>query len=305
MQESEISIEADGAVLAGTLARPDSDVRGAVVFLHGSGPLDRDENIAVQKLNVFNTIAADLAAIGVASLRYDKRGCGKSTGVYHDAGQTELLADARAALVWLKQQVPGTRYFAVGHSEGTLMGARLSLAEQLDGLVLLAPFVERLEPMLRHQAVEAEKAIAQMEGFGGWLNRLLIGIIGSPRKHQDRLIARLKSGTETSFRYLGKRVEAKSLRELLEIDPAEIYQQVRVPMLVLGGGKDVQCLPADVARIAAIAGPLATPVLIDDLTHILRRDDGPASFASYGRIIGQPVDADVRRIVTDWVAARL
>ena len=171
--------------------------------------------------------------------------------------------------------------------------------------MLLAPFVERLEPMLRHQAVEAEKAVSEMKGVGGWLNRLLLSIIGPPRKHQDRLIARLKSGTETSFRYLGKRIEAKSLRELMAIDPAEIYAQVRVPMLVLGGGKDVQCLPRDVARIAAIAGPIATPVLIDDLTHILRRDEGPAGFEAYSKLLKQPVDAELRRIVAEWVAARL
>lgn len=306
MAETEISIDAGAVTLAASLARPvDGPARGAALFLHGSGPLDRDENIASQKLNVFNVLAADLAQIGIASIRYDKRGCGRSSGVYHDAGQTELLDDARAALHALRREVPGVPIFLVGHSEGTLMGVRLSLDETVDGLVLLTPFLQKLEPMLRGQAGEAEKAIAEMKGFGGWLNRMLLRIIGSPRTHQDRLIARLKSGTETSFRYIGRRIEAKSLRELLALDPAEIYPQVRVPMLVLGGGKDVQCNPEDVHRIAAIVGPLATPVLIDDLTHILRRDEGPAGFGSYARLIAQPLDAGIRQIVADWIAERL
>lgn len=305
MGEAETTIDAgSGITLAATLARPGGEARAAVLFLHGSGPLDRNENMRGQKLDVFNVMAADFAAAGIASLRYDKRGCGQSTGAYYDAGQTELLADARAALAALHRELAGVPLFVLGHSEGTLLGARLSLAEELAGLVLLAPFVARMDDILTVQAGEAERAIAAMRGFGGWLNRMILRVLGPPRVHQQRLIARIRSGSESSFRYLGRRIEARSLRELLAIDPADIYRQVRTPMLVLGGGKDVQCDPRDVARIAEIAGPLATPVVIDDLTHILRRDDGPAGFAAYGRLIRAPLDPEVVRLAREWVLAR-
>lgn len=304
MHETDIAIAAKDATLAGTLTLPDGRARGAVLFLHGSGPLDRDENIRGQRLDVFNTIAADLAAAGFASLRYDKRGCGASTGTFHEAGQTEFLADAGAALKALREAGPFPHVFALGHSEGTLTGARLSLEAELDGLVLLTPFVKPLNEILMAQAGEAEKAIRLMRGFGGWLTRLLIRLTGPPLKHQEKLIARIRTRDEKSFRYLGRRIDARSLRELLAIDPAAIYRQIRVPMLVLGGSKDLQCDPADVAAIAAIAGDLATPVLIEDLTHVLRKDSEPASLNAYGRLLKQPLDAGMLKIVRDWLLAR-
>lgn len=304
MRETGITIAAGDVALAGTLALPEGSPRGAVLFLHGSGPLDRDENIRGQRLDVFNTLAADLASVGFASLRYDKRGCGASTGSYHDAGQSDFLADAGAALDALKAAGPFPYVFALGHSEGTLTAARLSLAAPVDGLVLLAPFVKPLREILMTQAGEAEKAIRLMPGLGGWLTRMLIRLTGPPAKHQEKLLARIAGGTETSFRYLGRRIDAKSLRELLAIDPAAIYREVTVPMLVLGGGKDLQCDPADVGTIAAIAGELATPVLIDDLTHLLRKDSEPASLNAYGRLLKQPLDAEMLGIVRDWLLAR-
>ena len=63
-------------------------------MVHGSGPLDRNENVKKgSHLNLFNTLAHHLAGIGIASLRYDKRGCGESTGDYYAAGHSDLLAD--------------------------------------------------------------------------------------------------------------------------------------------------------------------------------------------------------------------
>ena len=60
-------------------------------MIHGSGPMDRNENMPGQSLNVFNTIAEHLAEKGIASLRYDKRGCGKSGGNYLGLVNTNLI----------------------------------------------------------------------------------------------------------------------------------------------------------------------------------------------------------------------
>ena len=69
--------------LAGELLLPGSSrTHPTVVMIHGSGPLDRNENTKSQSLNIFNTLANHLATQGIASFRYDKRGCGKSGGDY-------------------------------------------------------------------------------------------------------------------------------------------------------------------------------------------------------------------------------
>jgi uncharacterized protein len=76
-----------GTRLAGTMTRPERDPPvPAALLLSGSGPLDRDSNMRRQVLNVGSALAAALAAHGVASLRYDKRGVGESGGDYLTTG---------------------------------------------------------------------------------------------------------------------------------------------------------------------------------------------------------------------------
>ena len=71
--EKEISISiGEGKELPGTLILPDGEGPfPVVVFVHGSGPSDRDETINGNK--PFKDLAEGLAEKGIASYRYDKR----------------------------------------------------------------------------------------------------------------------------------------------------------------------------------------------------------------------------------------
>lgn len=306
LREEELEIRNADVRLAGTLTLPEGPGPWPVVLcLHGSGPLDRNENLGrAQRLDVFNTIAADLAPRGIATLRFDKRGCGKSNGNYCTAGHSDLLADAAACLRILESDPRFSARFALGHSAGTVMAAQLSLEHALTGLVLLNPFVESLETTLIRQAESVEQMVAARRGLSGALTRLLMRIFGSPREGQRRILAKLKFTNAPVIRHGLQKLPAKWFREMLALDTPAIYARVHTPALILGGGKDLQCNPADVGRIADLLGDLATRVLIDGLTHILRRDPDPASFAAYARLMRQPMDAGVVRIVGEWLGAR-
>jgi hypothetical protein len=77
--------------LAGTLTLPPGDGRfPAVVLVSGSGPNTRDETVAGHE--VFLVLADDLTRHGIAVLRYDKRGVGKSTGDYTKATTADFAA---------------------------------------------------------------------------------------------------------------------------------------------------------------------------------------------------------------------
>ena len=76
-----IRLETQTATLFGTLVRPQSKSRMPVVLIiSGSGPTDRDGNSPVFKgpNNSLKLLAEGLAAHGIASLRYDKRGIGET-----------------------------------------------------------------------------------------------------------------------------------------------------------------------------------------------------------------------------------
>lgn len=289
MSETEVRIPSGAITLAGTLTVPDA--RSVVLCLHGTGPLDRDENMPGQRLAVFDSIATHLAAAGVATLRYDKRGCGASGGDYIRAGQSELLADATAAFDSLARF---ERRFVLGHSEGTLLAARLSLTRPVAGLVMLNPFVQPLEQLLMAQARQVAK------DSRGLLSRAL-GLVGlAPEKVQRRLIDKIRASTTPTLRHFGQPIAAKSLRELMALDPRVIYAQVDAPMLLIAGDNDIQCDPADASAIAAL-NVHARAVVVPDLTHILRRHPGRASFADYAALARQPIDPEVLALVASFV----
>lgn len=306
MHEQDISIDSAGASLAGTLCLPAEDGRFPVVLMiHGTGPLDRDENVAGQRLNVFNTIAHRLAGAGIASVRYDKRGCGKSEGDYYRAGHADFVRDAASwvdAIAGGQLGVHGDVYL-LGHSEGCIIAPQVSIARPaVAGLVLLAPFVQGIESILLKQARQLEQEIASGRGFSGRFRKLLIGMLGgATERDQARLIRRLKSSTNDVIRVRLQKLPAKALRELMAVDPPAIFRQVTCPMLLVGGEKDLQCDPADVERIAALAPGETESHVVPNLTHILRLEPDAPGILRTGALAKEPIAPVVLDLIEEWM----
>lgn len=297
-----LTAQSTGAHLAGELTIPQGIEKPPVVLmLHGSGPHDRNENLPGQRLDVFNTLARTFAETGFASLRFDKRGCGESTGDYMSHGYADLVADARAWLDLLAgRDDVGSRYI-LGHSEGTLIGPLAARGrDDIAGLILLCPFIQDGEDILRKQAERGEEALADLRGIPGVIARAFARLFGGPSKTQDRLIARLRSTDSPVIRFLGRKLPARSLRDLLESEPRPVHEANHLPTLVLVAGKDVQCDPADGREIASL-NPNAALVEEPDLTHILRIEPGPPTFATYPKQLKQPMSPLVGKHVSEWL----
>ncbi|MBI2421809.1 MAG: alpha/beta fold hydrolase [Candidatus Hydrogenedentes bacterium] len=309
MQTREVLIPGGAVTLAGTLSLP----QGAGPFptcllVHGTGPLDRDENMPGQSLDIFNRIAEHLAGHGVAALRYDKRGCGKSTGDYYRSGHHDLVDDAIHAVDFLAMQpeCDPDRIFALGHSEGTVIVPQLSAQRpSLRGMVLLCPFMERVEAILKAQARHMEEAIVGLRQPRRAIMRLLLGGGRSIPAAQQRLIARLKSSDAPCMRIAFQKVAAKSLRELMALEPEALFRAARCPMLAISGAKDLQCAPEDAQRIAAVAQVPVEAHCVPDLTHLLRRTGGKHTFFEYGKLMKGPVDAEVLALISGWIERQL
>jgi len=153
--EIELEVEGGGPPLGGTLTLPEGEGPfPGVVFLHGSGPLDRNETLGPNR--IFWDIAQGLAEKGIASFRYDKR-----TWVYNQQASTnsmtpdsllisltlkeEVLEDAEAAfkLMSSRPEIDADRCFILGHSLGAMAAPIVSRSlaqdtKSVKGLVLLA-----------------------------------------------------------------------------------------------------------------------------------------------------------------------
>jgi uncharacterized protein len=113
----------DGITLSGTLSLPQGVKNPAVVVLvSGYGPNDRDCTIMGRKL--FLPIANYFAQHGIAVLCYDKRGIGKSTGMYDvSVTSADFSQDVLAAVNFLKERtdINASKIGLVGSSEGGLI----------------------------------------------------------------------------------------------------------------------------------------------------------------------------------------
>jgi len=94
----------------------------AVLLIVGSGPLDRDETAYFHK--PFLVLADHLTRQGIAVLRVDKRGVGKTTGDFEEATILDLADDVLAGVEYLKgrMEIDPKRIGLLGHSEGGVVG---------------------------------------------------------------------------------------------------------------------------------------------------------------------------------------
>ncbi len=302
----EIEVQSGSIRLAGGLtlaARPTP--QPLVICIHGSGPLDRDENALHQKLNVFNSIADSLADAGIACFRYDKRGIGQSSGDYHSASHSDLVADAQAVAARFRADKRFSHIFLLGHSEGTLIAPQVAAREAVDGLILLAPFITPLGELLGLQGAEMQRSIDNAKGLPAWLTRQYVRWRGGVVAINNRLVERVKHTRKPVIRVGLRKVEAAWIRELLEVRPAEVYATVRIPSLVLVAGADVQCPPEDGAKIAALIGERASLEVIPALSHILRFVGSDNSFSGYASQLKKPIEPIVAETVVAWLNARL
>ncbi len=241
-----VVIPAAGASLAGTMTMPanDSSVRPPVVLLlPGSGPVDRDSNYRSMRFDITRQLALAFAAAGIASLRYDKRGVGASSGGdWRAVGLWELADDARSALTFLaaRPEVDGRSIVVLGHSEGAIIATHLAAHDsRACAAVLLSGSATSGEALLMWQARNVVPSLPAP--VRGALRLLRIDPIEKVAKNH----AKLKATTTNVARIGGARTNAKWFREFMAHDPADDLRAITIPVLAITGRKDLQVDPAD------------------------------------------------------------
>jgi pimeloyl-ACP methyl ester carboxylesterase len=248
------------AGLAGTLARPKNAAgRGpAVLILAGSGPTDRDGNGPLISTDMYRLLATGLAAHGIRSLRYDKRGIGASAGLVareEDVRFDHMVGDAVGAARDLLRRSDVSSLVIAGHSEGGLVAMRAARELELAGLVLLAAPGRPLADILRAQF----RAAPLPEELRSEALRLTDALAAGER------VGNVPAELAPVFRASVQ----PYLLSVLGIDPRLELAQLSLPVLLLYGARDLQ-IPLSHRDALARARPDARVVTVPLANHVLK-----------------------------------
>lgn len=252
--------------LAGTLTMPETGGPfAAVVLVTGSGPEDRDEMVFSHR--PFLVLADHLTRAGIAVLRYDDRGVGKSTGNFATATTEDFAKDALAAVSYLKSrpEIAGDRIGIAGHSEGGLI-APMAATQSKDvafvimlagpgvpGSEILPAQAGKIELASGASQEKADKQVALMKR----MVKLAATETDSVKLHDEAMsIAheQLALMTDEERKKLGDNPDAMLERQIaalmspwfkffLSYDPRPTLAKVKVPVLALNGSLDTQVPP--------------------------------------------------------------
>ena len=311
---------AEGVTLAGTLTLPaGAGPFPAAVLLTGSGPQDRDETIQGHK--PFAVLADHLARNGVAVLRYDDRGIGRSTGDFAAATSADFATDANAAVAFLRKraEVDPKAIGFIGHSEGGMVASIAAVDNHDVGfLILLAgPGTNLMQLLLTQQ-----RLLGMSQGLSeedtDRAEPVLANIYASVAKSVDaedaraRVRALLTADTlavlripEARRELLAQQLGSNWFRYFLQVDPPAFLSRIQVPVLALNGTLDLQ-VPADAnlaaIRMALITAPDITIRKLEGLNHMFQTARSGA-IGEYDDI--QETFAPIAlRVVAEWIHAR-
>lgn len=267
----EMGLVVDGIEAVATLPAGGTGIGALIVA--GSGPTDANGNNPISgRNNMLRLLSGALAGAGIASIRYDKRGVGRSAaGAPHEMTMTLDSTVADAELVARRLMAMGSirRIVLIGHSEGalvvTLAAARLQPAALVHlcgpGQPLAGTFHDQIR---RSGAPEALKADA-----GRILEELSLG----------RPVASVPPQLMSLFRPSVQ----PFLMSMLTRDPAVELAKVAAPTLIVGGGRDIQIDRDDFGRLASTK-PSAETLWLDTMNHVLKDvgESQAANTAAYG-----------------------
>jgi uncharacterized protein len=308
--------------LSGTLTLPKGPGPfPAALLIAGSGPHDRDETLVNHK--PFLVIADYLTRQGIAVLRYDKRGIGKSTGFADSATTLDLAADAATAVAYLKSRkdIDGSRIGLIGHSEGAMIAPYLaSHSKDVSWVVLLAaPATKGQDTLLNQSQLIAQAAGLSSAQILASLNfdRNAYDIVReekNPALLTEKLKEFVKSSgldgmmppavLETQLRML----TSPWFRFFLDYDPVPSLKATKCPVLALYGQKDLQVPPKEnlpLLQKALLAGDnnQADIRQLPDLNHLFQHAY-TGSPAEYGAI-EETFSPEALHIISDWLQPRL
>lgn len=314
----------DTITLAGTLTLPSSCSKATpvIVMISGSGQQNRDEEVFEHK--PFAVLADRFANAGIASLRYDDRGVGSSSGNPATCTTQDFALDAEGAIKWLKQQ-GYTNIGVLGHSEGGSIAFILAGSQYKPSFIVTlgAPAVQGAI-LLADQITDKTKIPGLNDAQRAAITEVLLNTFNTASQlpqlpaeelknkiktaMSDNIAASIRPNTYEHIILTGMLQSVSDIlhspwmRYFLAYDPTSDMKNAHdIPTLALYGGKDVQVSPTLNAETAKKLLPKNSVKIYGNLNHLMQpADTGSATeYAQIETTIDEQVIADIITFISN------
>jgi len=249
VKSEEININNMAIQLPGTLTFS-SDKQPLIIWVHGSGGVDRDGN-QTQYIKQFRD---EINKNNIAFFSFDKRTANpKNVTFLQQDGVliADFVSDVKEVVHYFKDDERFTEIILAGHSQGSLI-AMMAL-DNVDKYISIAGAGETIDKTLVRQIT------AQSAEFGKLTETYLKELKETGEiKEVDPNLMSLFAPQNQPF-----------LASWVAINPLEKIKKVNVPALIINGDKDLQVQVLDAENLKK-AKPDAKLVIVKNLNHMLK-----------------------------------
>ena len=252
--ESNISINDN---IYGSIVEPKSRSNSnLVIFIGGSGPIDRDGNQSFMKCDMFKKLAYSLSEKGISSFRYDKRVVTQIRKGKLDKKITfdDFVSDAIAIIDFFESKY--NSIVIAGHSQGSLVGL-LSIKEGVSGFISLSGAGRTIDMVIEDQISKTAPMLLED-------TKKIFKILRSGKITEDFPLPL----------YSLFNIEIQPFMiSWMQYDPKKIISKIPIPSLIINGDNDLQVDEKE-AKLLYNSAQNSEILIVKNMNHVLVEIEG-------------------------------
>jgi uncharacterized protein len=289
-----IILETSTGKLYGSLSVPTTNKKmPVVIIIAGSGPTDRNGNSGKAVTgNSYKILADSLLKNGIASLRFDKRGAGKSMGAVKSMVDFRFKNYIDDATEWIQLLQKDKRFSGVvvaGHSEGSLVGMIAAKNTNANKYISIAGAGFPIQEVLKKQF--AAQPEAYREALLTRLDTLISGklLTNVPKEFYSIFSPTLQPYLMNWFTYI----------------PAVEIAKLTIPVLILNGTTDIQVGMEEAENLHKHCKQ-SKLVIVNGMSHLLKEApaDRMKNLATYSTTPNEPIKIELVQAIVKFVKGK-
>jgi len=260
--ESELTLKTASGDIYGTLTIPDNaKTSPIVIIIAGSGPTDRNGNSSSGlQTNAYKMLSEGFAKNGISTLRFDKRGIGKSNPAMTSESELRFETYVNDVVAWISLLRSDNRFSKIiiaGHSEGSLTGMLAAQQSKAESFISIAGVGKSADKILQDQLK----------------NKLPANLLDESNKIIDSLkMGKTVSNVNPALFALYRPGVQPYMISWIKYDPSKEIGKLNIPVLIIQGTTDLQ-VSVENARLLSAAKPDAELLIIENMNHVLKESD--------------------------------